>query len=112
MDKIEWMQKKYTQKPDSADVRVKISGNYMHIVFYDGSYAKITNRDYISCGMTADRVYFRESRNGTGFKLGRDSNTRNKLIRLPGKFPGLVGFYKLQYDSYEKLWFIAKGATI
>ena len=113
MNEIEWIKTKKTHRPDAADVRVKVNGSYTHITFYDGAYGKITNRYYVAVGMTDKRVYFKDCRDGCGFRLCSDTNdVRRKLVRLPGKREWLEGYYRLQHDSINKLWFIDMGARI
>lgn len=109
---IEWIEVQNSRgRHKDCDVCVTISKakdkRQTCFTFYNDTFRRITNGDYIKIGTSSDRIYFAESRNG--YKLSNfGKKDSSRTVKVRAVLPDFVGGYKLQFDAYEKCYCICK----
>lgn len=116
MKDIQWMvNSRRSYEKDGKEVRITITkmgrGDRLgtNIIFKNQSEQKISHTGYMLCGISLNRIYFKEDIAGRGYKIS--SHGHNKRVALPSKLEDFVGTYNLHYDSREELYFIEKEGT-
>lgn len=110
MDNLKWVTKGHTQtfKKDTADVSISIvqcataeNGILTRFAFKNNCQYKITDTGYIVFARQDNRIYFKVSNAGKGFKLSY-MNSINTLVDLSE----FKGGYMLNYDELLDLYYI------
>jgi len=126
--KLQWITKRRASHSDNfADVTISVAkkGAYKNgkerkraIMYFRNNCDKCFSKNgYLTFALTADKIYFAESDDKTGFKLSRKSVTSNTAainVSLDEQENGFnlkrsnswIGDYSLEFDSVEKLWCI------
>ena len=106
----------WVTKSNSAGVRADVSITKCKngenkpqytMTFRNNSYLRFSKNDFIEFAVTGTRVYFRQSNERDGFKLGTATkDNKSKRFKTSLVMDKFIGDYELLWDSQAKLNYI------
>lgn len=111
---MEWINKSKTRNGNfKGQVVIKLTRDEkaFSIRFMKSSYKKITNNNYIVCGLEQSRLYFKQEDPRLGYKLSQnDQDDTARFFKILVKNINFnkidCGEYNLEYDADLRLWYI------
>lgn len=107
-----WVTKANSGSFSKTDVSITLNKNgdnkeQYAFRFRNNSFLRFTKNDFMEFAVTGTRIYFRESNEKHGFKLGSPSQDgKNKSVKTVVNLDKFIGDYELLWDSLNKLNYI------
>lgn len=113
---IQWMENekrgRKTKLSAGTEVVVSVankgSRKNTKFAFYNDSDQKISHSGYMVCGVSSNRIYFKEEYLQRGYKIQRISKNGTPFIIVKAVLDQFVGEYKLHLDTPRDLWYIER----
>lgn len=111
---INWIESKSRSERSDAEVSVRkttASGVVKTAVYFrNHADKKITHTQYLMCGITPNRIYFKEAEPNTGgYKVGTNGKSSKTMrVTISANLVKFYGDYTLEYDSIRNMYFIEK----
>lgn len=125
---IEWIEKdkvalnSRSSRSAGIDVRVVLSTYHRKsdgqelkrtdVIFYNNADKKITHTDYLVCGVSANRLYFKEEYLKKGYKVQHPKKVQSAKVSITQPLEKFEGLYILEFDRENELWYISTDSKI
>ena len=117
MAEITWMENERFGKAgvpkENVEVRVRCTskgtkaGERTKFTFFNNADQKISHSDYMVCGISTNRIYFKEEYLRKGYKVQKVRGG-HPFILVKAVLTQFEGDYRLYLDAQRNLWYIEK----
>lgn len=112
MTDLVWVTKTNSGIFNKADVSISTNKNgdnrkQYALRFRNNCFLRFTKNEFMEFALTGTRIYFRESNEKNGFKLGTTSvDGKSKTVKTVLNLDKFIGDYELLWDSQARLNYI------